>query len=126
MDTNLHVVMANQRFYDTFQISPSDSAQCQIADLGNLQASLNKSQKCQIFDLGNGEWNIPQLRSLLEDLLTHNTQIENFQLTHIFEHLGQKQMRLNACRLSLNNGVQLILLAIKDESDRSHSPERVL
>jgi two-component system, chemotaxis family, CheB/CheR fusion protein len=126
LDTNLHVVMANQRFYDTFQISPSDSAQCQIADLGNLQASLNKSQKCQIFDLGNGEWNIPQLRSLLEDLLTHNTQIENFQLTHIFEHLGQKQMRLNACRLSLNNGVQLILLAIKDESDRSHSPERVL
>ena len=100
LDANLQVVMANQPFYDTFQVLPSETEQCPI------------------FDLGNGQWNIPQLRSLLEDLLPHNTQVENFRVQHEFEHIGQKIMCLNARKMRQVNGNQLILLAIEDISDR--------
>jgi two-component system, chemotaxis family, CheB/CheR fusion protein len=99
LSAELQVRMANQRFYDTFQVSPKETEQCQI------------------FDLGNGQWNIPQLRSLLEDLLPHNTQIENFRVEHNFEHIGQKIMLLNARKMPRINGEELILLAIEDISD---------
>ncbi|MGA7934954.1 MAG: chemotaxis protein CheB [Kovacikia sp.] len=99
LNQDLQVVTANQRFYQTFQVTPSET------------------ENIRIFDLGNGQWDIPQLRSLLEDLLPHNTEIEDFQVVHEFEHIGQKTMRLNARRLSRNNGEQLILLAIEAERE---------
>ncbi len=100
LNADLQVVTANQRFYDTFQVTP------------------NETEECLIFDLGNGQWNIPALRSLLEDLLPTNSQIEDFQVDHTFEHIGQKNMHLNAHRMTLINGDPLILLAIEDTSDR--------
>jgi len=100
LNADLQILSANQRFYDTFQVTPSET------------------ENVHIFDLGNGQWDIPQLRSLLEELLPNNTQIEDFQVDHAFEHIGQKTMRLNARKLALNHGDQLILLAIEDEGDR--------
>jgi two-component system CheB/CheR fusion protein len=100
LNADLQVITANQRFYATFQVIPSET------------------EHVCIFDLGNGQWNIPQLRSLLEDLLPHNAQIEDFQVEHEFEHIGQKNMRLNARVMTLSSGEQLILLAIEDVSDR--------
>lgn len=100
LTADFQVVMANQQFYETFQVS------------------LAETEQCQIFDLGNSQWNIPQLRLLLEDLLPHNTQIEDFQVEHEFEHIGRKAMRLNARKMRQMNGAQLILLAIEDVSDR--------
>ena len=101
LNVELQVVKANQPFYDTFQVTPSET------------------ENAQIFDLGNGQWNIPQLRSLLEDLLPHNTQIENFRVEHEFEHIGRKIMLLNARKMIQTNGDQRILVAIEDVSDRS-------
>jgi two-component system, chemotaxis family, CheB/CheR fusion protein len=99
LNSTLQVVMANQRFYHDFQVSPQET------------------EHCQIFDLGNGQWNMPQLRSLLEDLLPQNIQIENFRVEHDFEHIGQKTMLLNARKMPPINGEELILLAIEDISD---------
>ena len=98
LNAGLQVMTANQRFYDTFQVTSS------------------QTENTCIFDLGNGQWNIPQLRLLLEDLLPHNTQIEDFQVTHEFEHIGQKTMQLNARIMDLVSGGRLILLAIEDMS----------
>jgi two-component system, chemotaxis family, CheB/CheR fusion protein len=100
LNAELQVVTANQRFYDVFQVSPRET------------------ENTRLFDLGNGQWNIPELRSLFEDLLPNNTQIEDFQVNHEFQHIGRKKMRLNARRMSLANGSSLILLAIEDISDR--------
>jgi two-component system, chemotaxis family, CheB/CheR fusion protein len=101
LNAELQVVMANQRFYETFQVSP------------------HETEKCPIFDLGNGQWNIPQLRSLLEELLPHNTQVENFRVEHEFEHIGRKIMLLNVRKMLQTNGAHLILLVIEDISDLS-------
>jgi two-component system, chemotaxis family, CheB/CheR fusion protein len=100
LNTDFQVVTANQRFYDTFQVSPS------------------ATEQCRIFDLGNGQWNIPRLRSLLEDLLPQNTQIQDFEVEHNFERIGRKKMLLNAHRMPPLEGRQLILLSIEDVSDR--------
>jgi two-component system, chemotaxis family, CheB/CheR fusion protein len=100
LNTDFQVVTANQRFYDTFQVSPS------------------ATEQCRIFDLGNGQWNIPRLRSLLEDLLPQNTQIQDFEVEHDFEQIGPKKMLLNAHRMPPLEGRQLILLSIEDVSDR--------
>ena len=100
LNADLQVVQANQPFYNTFQVTPSET------------------ENVQIFELGNGQWNIPQLRLLLEDLLPHNTQIEDFQVEHEFEHIGRKTMLLNARKLIQTNGDQRILVAIEAISDR--------
>ena len=96
LNSDLQVVSATQRFYDTFQVSPSETEQCRI------------------FDLGNRQWNIPKLRSLLEDLLPHNTQIQDFEVECNFEHIGPKTMLLNACKMPPLEGKQLILISIED------------
>ncbi|MGF1567057.1 MAG: chemotaxis protein CheB [Nodosilinea sp.] len=98
LDANLSVVRANQRFYEIFQVTPAET------------------EGSPIFKLSNGQWNIPALRSLLEDILPHNTPVENYQVTHEFQHIGAKTMRLNARIIPSGNGTPLILLAIEDIS----------
>ena len=68
---------------------------------------------------GNGQWNIPQLRELLENILPRNTSFENCEVDHEFPNLGRRIMLLNARRI--HNGeakTQKILLAIEDITER--------
>ncbi|MGP1386985.1 MAG: chemotaxis protein CheB [Thainema sp.] len=96
LDANLSVIMANHQFYQVFQVSSNDTEQRLI------------------FNLGNGQWDIPQLRSLLHDLLPQNLQISDFEVTHDFETIGRKHMRLNARKMVRPDGDDLILLAIEE------------
>ena len=105
LNKDLEVVTANQVFYQTFQVSPLETEQCLL------------------FDLGNGQWNIPQLRLLLEEVLVQNTEIQNFAVEHEFEHIGQKTMLVNARIMPPLEGKELILLAFEDISDKSRSQE---
>jgi two-component system CheB/CheR fusion protein len=95
LDRDLRVVTANQQFYQTFQVGPSDTE-------GRL-----------IFELGNGQWDIPQLRSLLHDLLPQNLQVDNFEVVHRFETIGLQTMQLNARKMVQASGDELVLLAIE-------------
>jgi len=100
LDANFRVNKANRAFYETFQISSSETAQSSL------------------FELGNGQWNIPQLRWILEDILVSDVQLENFELTHQFEKIGQKTMLLNACKLQREDQALMILLSIEDITER--------
>ncbi len=95
LDHDLRVVTANRQFYQTFQVSLADT------------------EGRSIFDLGNGQWEIPQLRSLLQDLLPQNLQVEDFEVTHTFETIGTQTMRLNARKMAQINGDNLVLLALE-------------
>ena len=105
LDADLRVVRANNQFYTTFQVLPQDTE-------GGL-----------LFELGNGQWNSPQLRSLLQDLLPRDTQIENFRVDHEFAHIGPKTMQINARQIVTATGQPMILLTIQAEGDRP-SPGR--
>jgi two-component system CheB/CheR fusion protein len=69
----------------------------------------------RIYDLGNGQWNIPKLRELLEEILPQDSQFRDFEVEHNFPRIGLKKMLLNARRLSLGDNKQpMILLAIEE------------
>jgi two-component sensor histidine kinase/PAS domain-containing protein len=93
---DLRVRSANQSFYRAFGVDPAETE-------GRL-----------IYDLGNGQWNIPRLRALLEDILPLETQLDDFEVEHRFEGIGQRTMLLNARQLDHEH---LILLAIRDVTE---------
>jgi two-component system CheB/CheR fusion protein len=97
LDRELRVIKANGAFYEMFQVS--------------REATEGKF----IYDLGSGQWNIPRLRNLLEDVLPAQSRIRNFSVEHVFPQLGRRKMLLNARRLEGNDSTkELILLAIED------------
>ena len=102
LDADFRVNTANRSFYTAFEVSQSETA------------------KCSLFDLGNGQWNIPKLRSILEEILVSDVQLHNFELDHLFEQIGQKTMLLNACKLEGEDQALMILLSIEDITDRKH------
>ena len=77
-----------------------------------------------IYDLGNRQWDIPRLRTLLEEILPQNTALEDFEVEHVFGAIGRKVMLLNARRFTqAGNQSELILLAIEDITERRHAEE---
>ena len=102
LDGDLRVLSANDAFTDTFQVRSDET-------VGTL-----------LFELGNGQWNIPALRQLLEEVLPNHATIYDYLVTHTFEHIGTRVMRLNARELRQVNGQpRLILLAIHDETEHA-------
>jgi two-component system CheB/CheR fusion protein len=101
LDAKLRVKTASAAFYQTFGVTPE------------------KTEKRLIYDLGNGQWNIPALRTLLEDLLPEDEQIDDFEVRHTFPRIGPRIMLLNARRLGNEAEHELlIVLAIEDVTGR--------
>ena len=93
LDADLEVVSANDVFYQTFMVSPK------------------QTEGVLLYKLGNYQWNIPELKRLLEEILPQKKVIKDYQVTHDFEMIGKKTMVLNARQIDT---VQLIILAVED------------
>jgi len=100
LDGNLRVTSANKAFYRQFGVTPGET------------------QNHTIDDLGNGQWNIPKLRELLEHVLPNNGRVDDFEVRHNFPRLGPRVVRLNARRIEPRTGEQLILLYIEDATGK--------
>jgi two-component system CheB/CheR fusion protein len=97
LDDKLSVKSANPKFFKTFKVKPEET-------LGR-----------RIYELGNGQWNIPKLRSLFDDILRTNAIFNDFEVEHQFPGIGKKKMVLNARRLKVDDtDNEMILLAIED------------
>ncbi|MFZ2252870.1 MAG: PAS domain-containing protein [Minisyncoccia bacterium] len=102
LDKDLRVLTANETFYRVFQVEQRDTE-------GKI-----------VYKLGNGQWNIPALRKLLEEILPQNTFFKGFEMTHNFPVIGKKSMVLNARQIhTVENGnppllQPMIFLAIED------------
>ncbi len=95
LNAELNVVSASRSFYREFQVSPEDT-------IGR-----------PIFELGNRQWDIPDLRELLEKILPQNQKFNDFIVEHDFPTIGHHKMVLNARRIVDSGGnTQMILLAI--------------
>jgi two-component system CheB/CheR fusion protein len=105
LDGQLRVRTANRSFYQTFQATPQETE-------GRL-----------IYELGNGQWNIPRLRTFLEEIVPSNEHIEDFEVEHDFPRIGRRAMLLNACRVIRTEGEpdQFLLLAIEDVTVRKEA-----
>lgn len=102
LQTDLRVKTANDTFYQTFGAHPAETE-------GRL-----------IYELGNGQWDIPELRTLLEEILPTNKVFIGYEVDHVFETIGRRTMLLNGRQL---DHAQLILLAITDITGRKQAEE---
>ncbi|MGB8701781.1 MAG: ATP-binding protein, partial [Thermosynechococcaceae cyanobacterium] len=100
LNAQLRVNTANRSFYETFQVAEAET--------------IHKL----MFELGNGQWDIPQLRSLLDGLLAADQPVQDFEVNHEFEQIGHKTMLLNACKLQRDDNADMILLSIADITER--------
>jgi PAS domain S-box-containing protein len=71
-----------------------------------------------VYELGNGQWNIPKLRTLLEDVLPRKSVFKDFEVTHEFESIGSRTMLVTGRQV---DHLQRILLFIEDVTDRRES-----
>jgi nitrogen-specific signal transduction histidine kinase len=103
LDKDLRVMAANEPFYGTFQVEPRDT------------------EKKIVYELGNGQWDIPSLRKLLEDILPKDTFFKGFEVAHEFPHIGRKVMLLNARQIHFKEDITeqspIILLAMEDATE---------
>ena len=103
LDAQFRVLVANPTFCSTFHVSAAETVDCPI------------------FELGNRQWDIPALRALLQSIVHQNKRIDDFEVRHNFEHLGERTMLLNARRLSTRQ--PLIFLSIHDVTERKKAKE---
>jgi len=101
LDRHLRVVTANPAFYARFQAKAKET-------VGEF-----------IFALGNRQWDIRELRKLLEEILIDKTTIEEYSLEFTFDSLGKRTLTLNARKMRVVAGEEeLILLAIEDSAQQ--------
>ncbi len=97
LDKDLRVLSANKTFYSIFQVTQQETE-------GKL-----------VYKLGDGQWNIPKLKILLEDILPKNTFFEDFKVEHDFPRIGKKIVILNARRIhTIGEERPIMLLAMED------------
>jgi two-component system CheB/CheR fusion protein len=101
LDGGLRVVSANLAFCRQFEVSREET------------------QNRAIYELGDGQWNIPKLRELLENILPNNGRVEDFEVRHDFPRMGELRMMLNAGRIEPQTGQRMILLYIEDVTGKT-------
>ena len=69
-----------------------------------------------IYKLGDGQWDIAELRNLLEDILPKKKIVKNYEVKHVFPKIGERIIRLNARQI---DSVQLIIFAMEDITEKS-------
>lgn len=116
LDRDFRIVAVNSCFLRTFEVSDKNTE-------GRL-----------VYDLGNGQWNIPRLKNLLEDILPKDTFFKDFEVDHDFPGLGRRIMILNARKIFPDSDTEphttpplppLILLAMEDITDRRLVSEKL-
>ncbi len=109
LNAEFQVLSANPSFYFTFKVTPEET-------IGkNLQ------------DLGNRQWDMPELRHLLEGILQDNSGFNSYEVEHDFPGIGRRIILLNARRILRKNiSSHIILLAMEDITTRRQAEEALL
>lgn len=97
LDSALTVTAANRCFYALFHVSEEDT-------VGK-----------RIYDLGNGQWDIPELRRLLEEILPELRTVDSYEVDHLFPGVGRKVIHLNARKVfRVGNHTEHVLVTFYD------------
>jgi two-component sensor histidine kinase len=94
LDKNLTVIAANPSFYRIFRTEADNT--------------LGRS----LFELGNGQWDIPELRQLLFNVVPKAAAVIAYEVTHNFPDLGRRTIHVSARQLVHpdENSTQLLLV----------------
>jgi two-component sensor histidine kinase len=101
LDKDLRVLAASRSFYLTFEVAGTDT-------IGR-----------PLYALGDGQWDIPRLRSLLENIVPEQGVMDDYEVEHQFPGIGKRTMLLNARKVFYEgNSNTTILLGIEDATAR--------
>src|SRR5579864_2691877 len=108
LDQDLRVVTANRAFYQAFRMNRQDI------------------HGRPVYGLADGQWDIPELRLLLEGVAPQHAVMEAYEVERDFPIIGRRSMLLNARELFFQkNARKLILLAIEDVTDRRNAEREI-
>ena len=106
LDSALRVISANPAFYRTFQLSPPDVT------------------TQPLYEIAQGQWNIPRLRQLLEDIMTQHSTFADFAVDFLIPGRGPTWMLLNVRRIERAPELpSLLLLALAEATAHPRPPE---
>ncbi|WP_172640001.1 chemotaxis protein CheB [Desulfovibrio sp. X2] len=98
---DLRIHSANAAFFNTFMAAP------------------DKTIGVKLYKLNGGDWDIPELRRLLEDIIPGRTMLENYRVEADFPRLGHRTFLLNARQVEYKEtDPAFILLAFRDISEK--------
>jgi PAS domain-containing protein len=99
LDKDLKVVSANRAFYELFRTDRKEAE--------------NKS----LYQLDGNQWNVPELKKLLEQILPGQTEVRDYIIEGEFGRAGRLKLCINARRLQEKDG-QRILMVIENMTDK--------
>ncbi|SMC97808.1 chemotaxis protein CheB [Sporomusa malonica] len=106
LDADLRLKTANKAFYQTFRLTPEEMT-------GQ-----------SILPMKGGQWDIPELHTLLTDILEHDTTFEGFAISCDFPDIGKQTMLINARRIvDAHNKTKRILLAFETIAPQIGKPQ---
>jgi two-component system, chemotaxis family, CheB/CheR fusion protein len=94
LNEEFQVAAANQAFYRTFGLRQEDTV------------------GMPLFDVANKEWNIPRLRTLLQQLLSADNGIENVTIDRQSQSHGLQRLAVNGRRISLGDAKYWAVLTL--------------
>ena len=101
LDAGLCVRTASPSYCETFGVTPADT------------------EGRPFFELGDGEWDTPEMRRLMEEVLPREKRFGDVELTRRFGRGGRKTVTINARRLPHEGGPNpFTLVAIQDVTAR--------
>jgi two-component sensor histidine kinase len=101
LDRSLCVKSVSRAFCETFKVDGDET-------IGR-----------HLYELGDGQWDIPELRRLLEDVIHNSTAVVDYEVEYDFPGLGSRTMLLTARRLSHPDNIgRSLLLSIVDATER--------
>ena len=101
LNSDLKILFANDGFYETLQLLSEET-------IGN-----------SIYELGNRHWNIPELRKLFDNILTHNTPFIDYEIESEFPRIGFKVFLISARQIIWESAASnIILLSLDDITER--------
>jgi len=96
LDKNLKVLSANRSYYKLFHTVSEKT-------VGKF-----------VYELEDNNWDIPELRKLLEEIIPENSFFEDYEVEYKFKKIGKRKLLLNAREIFQGDKEsQLILLAIQ-------------
>jgi two-component sensor histidine kinase len=101
LDKDLGVLAASRSFYLTFKVAKAET-------IGR-----------PLYALGDGQWDIPRLRLLLENIVPEHGVMDDYEVDHDFPAIGHRTMLLNARKVFYEgNSHTTMLLGIEDITGR--------
>lgn len=108
LDHDLRIVAASRAFYQIFHLVE------------------NEVRDRLIYEIDDGQWNIPELRTILETIAKDHETVDGYEVNRDFPRVGRRIMLLNARKVFYKEGAHTTtLLAFEDVTDRRAVEEQV-